>query len=83
MTKKVKKKSRLDIGIPYYGDNTEDSGCPRIPSSKDVSTVIPALSSDLPSSTAKPTGSPGDPHLLIVLPKNEHRSSKEQTDGER
>lgn len=82
-SKKKKKKSRLDIGIHYYGEGSQDRGCPRVLSPKGVPTVIPALSSHLLSSCARPTGSPGDPHLLTVLPKNEHRSNKEQIEGGR
>lgn len=73
-----KKLFRLDTGIPYNGEDTNNRGCPRFPSPKGVSTAVPALLSGLPSPSTKPTGSLRDPHLLVGLPKKEHRSSKER-----
>lgn len=76
-------KKKMIEGSLITGRGTEDRGCPRFPSPKGVSTAAPALPKNLLSSTAKPTCSPGDPRLLTVLLKDEHRLSKEQAEGGR
>lgn len=64
LTEEVKKWLRLDSVISYYGKGHWGQ---KLPSPKGVSTVVPALSKDLFSPTAKPMDSPGDTHLLSVF----------------